>query len=191
MGMLYSIYWLIARIIYGSRLNVGRRAKFRLGGTVKGGRNIYIGDDFFIGKGFLLSTWPTNGKYGEYGKLQIGNHVVAQERVRISVAKSIVIGNYVLFGSDILVIDNNHGMDASSEINYMDQEISSEPVIIGDGCWIGDKSSILPGSVIGEKCIIGANSVVTGKIPAYTIAVGAPAKPIKRWNCKLEKWERL
>lgn len=188
MEILYNIYWLITKIMYGSRLKVGRRAKFKLGGSVKNGKNICIGDDFYIGKDFLLATYSLSGKFG---KISIGDNVVMQDRVRISSVESVVIGNNVLMGSDILITDNNHGMDAGSEKTYMYQKLSSKPVKIGYGCWIGEKCSILPGSIIGEKCIIGANSVVTGEIPAYTIAVGTPAKPIKKWNFELNSWEVL
>lgn len=114
-----------------------------------------------------------------------------QERVRISAAKSVTIGNNVLMASDILIIDNNHGMDAGSDRSYMFQEISASPILIGDGVWIGEKCTILAGSKIGRKCVIGANSVVKGEIPPYTIAVGTPARPVKKWNFESERWERL
>lgn len=188
MRILLVIYWSITYLIYGTRMHVGKNAKFRLGGSVKTGNNIFIGENFFIGKDFLLGVYPIKGKYGI---LKIGDNVVAQERVRISAAEAITIGNNVLMASDILIIDNNHGMDATTEKSYMYQEISATPVSIGDGCWIGEKCTILPGSEIGEKCIIGANSVVTGKIPSYTIAVGSPARPIKKWNFETNQWERI
>ena len=52
---------------------------------------------------------------------------------------------------------------------------------IGDGSWIGTGSVVLPGATIGKHCTIGANSVVTGDIPDYSVAVGAPARVIKRY----------
>lgn len=125
------------------------------------------------------------------GKLVIGNNVVAQERVRISSIESVVIGNDVLMGNDILITDNDHGMDAGNERSYMRQMNSSKPVNIGDGCWIGEKVTVLQGSTIGEKAIIGANSVVKGNIPPYTIAVGTPARVIKKWNFGPKQWERI
>ena len=188
MRLLLGIYWAVAYLIYGTRVNGGMNAKFRFGGSVKKGDHIYIGKDFFIGKDFLLGVYPINGIYG---RLSIGNNVVAQERVRISAALSVTIGNDVLMASDILITDNNHGMDISSDKSFMLQEISASPVVIGDGSWLGEKCTILPGSIIGEKCIIGANSVVSGKIPSFTIAVGIPAKPIKRWNFEVNKWEKI
>lgn len=56
---------------------------------------------------------------------------------------------------------------------------SKGPVIIGKNVWIGDKATILPGVTIGDGSIIGANSVVTKDVPAYSVVAGNPAKIIK------------
>jgi len=61
-------------------------------------------------------------------------------------------------------------------------------VVIGDNVWIGEFVSILAGAIIGEGCIIGSNSVVTKEIPPYSIAVGCPAKVIKRYDFEEKKW---
>jgi acetyltransferase-like isoleucine patch superfamily enzyme len=61
-------------------------------------------------------------------------------------------------------------------------------VRIEKGCWIGEKVIILPGVNIGERSIIGAGSVVTKSIPAYSIAVGNPARVIKTWNKDSKQW---
>ena len=53
-------------------------------------------------------------------------------------------------------------------------------VSLGPDCWIGEKASILRGSQIGTGSVIGAQTVVKGDIPPYAVAVGAPAKVIKR-----------
>ena len=49
---------------------------------------------------------------------------------------------------------------------------------------------MLPGAKIGDGCIIGAHAVVKGEIPPYTVAVGAPARPVKRYNFETKLWER-
>ena len=61
------------------------------------------------------------------------------------------------------------------------------PVVIGDGSWIGAGSVILPGARIGKHVAIGANSVVNGIIPDYSVAVGSPAKVIKQYS-ELAGW---
>ena len=58
---------------------------------------------------------------------------------------------------------------------------------IEEGVWLGQRVCVLPGVCIGAHCIIGANSVVTHDIPAYSIAVGAPAKVVKQW--KNNQWK--
>ena len=55
-------------------------------------------------------------------------------------------------------------------------------VTIGDGSWIGAGSVILPGARIGKHVAIGANSVVNGEIPDFSVAVGTPARVIKRYS---------
>ena len=54
------------------------------------------------------------------------------------------------------------------------------PVNIGDNCWIGGSVTILPGVTIGDGCTIGAGSVVVKDIPSYSVAVGNPAKVIRK-----------
>jgi acetyltransferase-like isoleucine patch superfamily enzyme len=56
------------------------------------------------------------------------------------------------------------------------------PVVIGDGSWIGAGSVILPGARIGKHVAIGANSVVNGEIPDFSVAVGSPAKVVKQYS---------
>ena len=61
-------------------------------------------------------------------------------------------------------------------------------VTIGNNVFIGANTIILPNLRIGDDCVIGANSVVTHDIPDYSVAVGAPAKVIKQYNFKQNKW---
>lgn len=60
-------------------------------------------------------------------------------------------------------------------------------VEIGDNCWIGANVFINPGVKIGDFVVIGANSVVTKDIPSYSIAVGSPAKIIKKLDIEKQK----
>ena len=67
----------------------------------------------------------------------------------------------------------------------------AKPVHIGDKVWVGESVCILPGVTIGECSIIGAGSVVTKSIPPYSIAVGTPAKVIKRYNFDTRSWIKV
>lgn len=124
--------------------------------------NLTIGDNCYIGFGFSA---------------------LASSHAKI------VIGDNVLFASNVLITNENHGINPELNMPYMDQPLSAKDVSIGDGCWIGEQVCILPGVTIGKKCIIGAGSVVTKSIPSYSIAVGNPARVIKIYNFEEKRWE--
>ena len=62
---------------------------------------------------------------------------------------------------------------------------------IGDNVWLGEGVIVMPGVTIGNGCVIGAHSVVNKSIPDNCIAVGTPAKIIKRYSFDSKKWERV
>lgn len=123
-------------------------------------------------------------------KIVIGNRCYIGFFFSLLNASCVTIGDDVLIASNVLITSENHGINPESGTPYMDQPLISKPVIIGDGCWIGEKVIITPGVTIGKKSIIGAGSVVTRSVPDYCIAVGNPAKVIKRYNFNTHLWEK-
>ena len=121
-------------------------------------------------------------------QLQIGNGCFFGYRLCILVGADISIGNKVLMASDITIVSENHSVNPEAELPYMKQKLRVAPVTIGDNCWIGDKVIILPGVNVGEGCVVGAGAIVTKDIPPYSIAVGNPARVIKRYNFDMHKW---
>ena len=97
----------------------------------------------------------------------------------------LIIGDNLLTGSYVSIIDNNHGKNKTIEemmVPPSERDLYSKgPIHIGNNVWIGDKASIFGGVTIGDGAIIGANSVVTHDIPAYSVAVGNPAKVIRTY----------
>ena len=73
----------------------------------------------------------------------------------------------------------------------MERKYRTRPVFIEDNVWIGESVSVLPGVRIGKNSIIGANSVVTKNIPENSIAVGNPARVIKKYNFETSFWEKI
>lgn len=141
----------------------------------------------------ILSNARIQNFYPKAGEtiIKIGSGCFIGFNTSLLNASRIEIGDNVLFASNVLITSENHGMDPENSIPYMDQTLSSKPVIIEDGCWIGEKVCIMPGVTIGSKSIIGAGSIVTKSIPPYCIAVGNPAKVIKKYNFKSHKWETV
>ena len=131
------------------------------------------------------------GQKNDKLQVKIGNCCYICSYFSLLNASTITIGDNVLIASHVMITSENHCMDPESELPYMDQPLDTKPIEIGNGCWIGEKVCILPGVKIGEKAIIGAGSVVTKSIPNYSIAVGNPAKVIKRYDFKTHSWVKV
>lgn len=124
-------------------------------------------------------------------KINIGSHCYLGYHLSILAGADVTIDDWVLMASDILITTESHGMNPESEIAYMNQPLVVAPVHIKAGCWIGEKVMIMPGVTIGKKSIIGAGSIVTKDIPDYSIAVGNPAKVIKKYSFESHQWIKI
>lgn len=89
----------------------------------------------------------------------------------------ITIGDRVQFGPNVSIYTATHSTSILSRRKFVEFGL---PVSIGDDCWIGGNVVILPGVTIGEGCTIGAGSVVTRDVENLSVAVGSPARVVKR-----------
>lgn len=179
---------LLARRLRTTGLRIGRHP--RLGGLAY----LCIGRNFSAGHGLWLEavTFFAGSQYQPL--VTIGDNVNFSDHVHIACTNRVTIGDGVLAGSHVIVTDHDHGVYAGPEQSSPDEPpnerrlSTGQSVTIGRNVWLGDGVAILGGAEIGEGCIIGANSVVKGRIPAFCIAVGAPAKPRRRWNAEAASW---
>ncbi len=114
-------------------------------------------------------------------ELIIGEHVGISGGA-ICAKQSVIIGSYCLLGANVVISDNDfHPIKSENRrYNHTDNDIIAQPVFIGNNVWICADSYILKGVHIGDNTIVGAGSVVSHDIPANSIAVGNPAKVIKK-----------
>jgi len=147
---------------------------------VIGRQYISIGNYSSFGKRAIVAAWK---REENNPCIRIGENVAIGDDCFITAFNQIVIGNNVLIAQKVTITDNSHGMMKSLEELKVHPSrrmpFSKGPVIIEDNVWIGDKVTICPNVRIGEGAIIGANSVITKDVPAYTVAAGAPARVIK------------
>jgi acetyltransferase-like isoleucine patch superfamily enzyme len=108
--------------------------------------------------------------------LVIGDEVAINTGATITCAESVVIEDGVLMAANVTVIDCDHTMRGALNPAY--NPLVTAPIRIGRGSWLGQNAVVLRGSTIGEGCVIGANAVVRGDIPAHSVAVGAPARVV-------------
>lgn len=149
-------------------------------------RNFNIGKYVTVNKSAWLAAMPLTGENVE---LVIEDGTVIGHFAHIYATKSIRIEKKVLIADKVYISDNLHGYE-NPEIPIIDQPIvQKKPVIIGEGSWIGENVCII-GASVGKHCVIGANAVVTKDVPDCCVAVGNPAKVIKKYNADNKCWER-
>ncbi len=147
-----------------------------------------------FGEGFTTGYRCRFELFGENGEvtLRFGRNCKLGDQVHIAASQSVEIGDDCLMASNIYISDTNHGDGTDAPMTPPDSRpLSSDPVSIGNCVWLGEAVAVLPGSKISDGCVIGAHSVVKGEIPPYTVAVGAPARPVKKYNFEKEIWERI
>lgn len=125
--------------------------------------------------------------------LKFGNGTEIGRDSTISSFNKITFGKDVITGPHVYIADHNHEYkNPEIPISKLGVRCSqNDSVYIGDGCWLGTNVVIAGNINIGKHCVIGANSVVTKDIPDYCIAVGSPAKVVKKYNFESRKWEKV
>lgn len=142
---------------------------------------IQIGEGTMIGPGVTLSAGMVPGqKCVTNPVVRIGDRCLIGKGSGIVGHLAIDIGNDVWTGHHVYITDQNHGFE-DIDLPISRQSMPEQPVVIGDGAWLGHGTVVLPGARIGRHVAVGANSVVTGDLPDFSVAVGAPARVVRRY----------
>jgi acetyltransferase-like isoleucine patch superfamily enzyme len=142
--------------------------------------------NFSVGSNCIIEDFATinNG----VGDVSIGNNVgIGLSNVIIGPVK---IGNFVMLAQNIVISGLNHGYEDVTTPPRL-QKVVTKQITIEDNVWIGANSVVTAGVTIGKHAIIGAGSVVTKNIPGYAVAVGNPARVIKKYNFESGSWEKV
>jgi acetyltransferase-like isoleucine patch superfamily enzyme len=132
-----------------------------------------------IGRGTLLEPgcWLTLAPEAE---IEIGAGCFLNRNTMIAAQKLVRIGDHTMFANGCFVGDAEHRFDDPGLPITWQGFSSKGPVEIGANCWFGVNCAVASGVSIGERCVIGANSVVTRDIEPATVSAGAPAQPIRK-----------
>jgi acetyltransferase-like isoleucine patch superfamily enzyme len=152
-------------------------------------RYIHIGESTMIGPHVSLSAGMVPGQQCVTDPVvRIGDRCLIGKGSGIVGHLAIDIGDDVWTGHFVYITDQNHGYeDPTRPISQQSQP--ERPVVIGAGSWLGHGTVVLPGATIGRHVAVAAGSVVTGELPDFCVAAGAPARPIRRWDGR--GWPRV
>lgn len=143
-------------------------------------------NQFVLGEKSIIEDFATvnNG----VGDVYIGKQTIIG--MGCVVIGPVSIGDNVMFAQNIVVSGLNHGYE-DVNIPPAFQKVNVKQITIADDVWIGANCVITAGVNIGKHSVIGGGSVVTKDVPAYSIAVGNPAKLIKSYNRETQSWEKI
>jgi acetyltransferase-like isoleucine patch superfamily enzyme len=117
---------------------------------------------------------------GDEGKVSIGGGTFLNIGVMVACQESVTIGSHCMFANGCFITDASHRFDDPDKPVPWQGFTTKGPTAIGDNVWCGANVVITTGVTIGERSVIGANSVVTRDVPSHSIAAGAPAKVLRR-----------
>jgi len=150
-------------------------------------RFISLGDRVRILRNTSINLHPRD-RHSKETILKLGNDVIISENCYISACNSIIIEENVGISPNVMIIDNSRKPGDVSRPSK-EQDISKDGYVkIGADSWVAFGSCVLPNVTIGRHCIIGALSVVNTDIPPYSVAVGSPARVVKRYDFERKQW---
>lgn len=171
--------------------SIGQRVTIRKPILISNPQFITIGNDVFIRDGLRMEIVHNNPR--KTPALVIGNNTNIEQNVHIICHHRVTIGANVSVTGHCSIVDVTHPYADITDPVKIGARIQDDDacVEIGDGSFIGFGSVILPNVKIGKYVVIGANSVVACDIPDYSVAAGAPAKVLRRFDHAAGAWIKV
>jgi len=160
-------------------------------------KKVFLGNRVIIGENCYFDVMVPEGEIQLKDEVDIGRHCTLQsgpgslclnESVRIGPFSQLfgcgglTIGRNSLTARNVIILSGHHIYEDPS-IPIRSQGHKLKQVQIGEDVWIGANTVVMPGVTIGDGSVIGAGSVVTKGVQPYSVAVGVPAKAVKKRRC--------
>lgn len=185
-------YFIMVKILWAIRAMLYNLLGVRVGFLSYIGKPLFIHNRGHILIGSRVRIFPsarleTHNK----GIIKIANNVAIGQNFHITASSGeLCIGEDTTISGNVFVTNIDHDY---KEINkhIMDQRMIIRNTKIGRNCFIGYGAAIQAGTILGDQCIVGTNSVVRGIFPDKCVIVGAPARIVRKYNVDSEVWEKV
>jgi acetyltransferase-like isoleucine patch superfamily enzyme len=170
-------------VVFGQNTVLRHPAKIHVGDNVtvddlvvldaKGtsNRGIVLGNGVFLGRGTILSC--------KDGDIVLGDHVNIGFHSEIFSGSSVTVGKHGLFAAYTYLVGGGHEFERADRA-VLEQPRASAGITLGDNVWLGAGAKVLDGVRIGRDVVVGAGAVVTSDLPDGAVAVGVPARIVRR-----------
>lgn len=183
--LIHSLFYFVFN--FSSYKNLNLKAVVFFSVRVQGKKFISIGQNSVVQRGGWLLALKIDKNEPV---LSIGENCAIGDFCHIVSVRQVVLENDVLLANNVYISDNLHDYE-SITIPVKDQLVKfKKEVVLKSGCWIGENVCII-GACIGRNSVVGANSVVTSDIGDYCVAVGSPARVIKRFDLDSGNWKAV
>jgi acetyltransferase-like isoleucine patch superfamily enzyme len=141
---------------------------------------LFLARKSLIENSCVVCTWHGDVILKEGASIGIGSVVIGP----------VTIGESSICAQNCFIGGQSHIFQDVSK-DFLRQGVEIKQVVIGKNVWIGSNAVILLGVKIGDNSVIGAGSTVVEDIPPYSLAVGNPARIVKRYNFDTKQWDRV
>lgn len=151
---------------------------------------VSLGSRSRISRNTRLLALKAYGNQSFSPRVDIGDNVSIGFGCTLSCVNRIKIGDDVTIGDNVYLADSHHSY-GNPTMSILEQPLLPGEISIGRGAWIGYGAFVAGNVSVGDYAVVGANSVVTRPVPAYTVVAGVPARAIRRFDSVLGQWVRV
>ena len=169
-----------------SFMRIGKRSVIIKPLQIDSAKSIEIEDNVSV----YHFAWLMGNNQAGKKTLTIQSGTTVGHFAHIIALNSMTIEKNVLIADKVFISDCTHSYEDITKPVIRQDVKDISPVVIGEGSWIGENVCIC-GASIGKHCVIGANSVVTSDIPDYCVAVGSPARVVKKFDHNSNEWKKV
>lgn len=182
--MIFKIFWVLRGLIYKPFFG-----KFLLPSYI--GKPIFIRNfkRIFIGRRVRIFPGARIEVINKESSIIFEENISIGQNFHITSGGILVIGKNSTFAENIMVTNIDHDYQEVNK-HILEQENIIKETKIGENCFVGFGAVIQAGTILGKQCVIGANAVVRGHFPDYSVIVGVPAKIVKRYDEQNKIWRK-
>lgn len=182
--MIFKFFWILRALFY--KLFFGHFGFFCYIGKpifFKNCKQIFIGNRVRIFPGARLEV------HGKLSRIMIQDNVSIGQNLHIISGEDLIIEKNTTISANVLISNLEHEYYAINQ-HILEQPFQIKKTKIGENCFIGYGVVIQAGTILGKHCVVGANAVVRGEFPDYSVIVGIPAKIVKRYDLVTKQWKK-